>query len=141
VLLQEKAHQAPSVREATLEKQLVALQGRHDKLQHLCKLEKERHLYKTSQPNLKGFLPAQEASQREEELLDIIDTLKGRLLSTDAELRTLQKKLSEGEDYVEELKRKMKRVEQLEHKLEKAAEQALNDREYIRQLRESSGRL
>jgi predicted nucleic acid-binding Zn-ribbon protein len=58
-----------------------------------------------------------QASQREEELLEIIDKLKDRLMSTDSELRVLQKKMGEGEDYIDELKRKMKRVEQLEFKM------------------------
>ena len=38
-------------------------------------------------------------------------------MSTDSELRVLQKKMGEGEDYIDELKRKMKRVEQLEFKI------------------------
>jgi len=50
-------------------------------------------------------------------LLEIIDKLKDRLISTDTELRVLQKKMGEGEDYIDELKRKMKRVEQLEYKM------------------------
>ena len=49
--------------------------------------------------------------------------------------------MSEGEDYIDQLKRKMKRVEQLEFKMEKMGEQAENDREYIRQLRDNSTRL
>jgi predicted nucleic acid-binding Zn-ribbon protein len=60
---------------------------------------------------------SEQASQREEELLEIIDKLKDRLMSTDSELRVLQKKMGEGEDYIDELKRKMKRVEQLEFKM------------------------
>ena len=35
----------------------------------------------------------------------------------------------------------MKRVEQLEYKMEKMADQAENDREYIKQLRDNNGQL
>lgn len=49
--------------------------------------------------------------------------------------------MNEGENYIDELKRKMKRVEQLEFKMEKMAEQADNDREYIRQLKENNSKL
>jgi hypothetical protein len=73
-------------------------------------------LFKTAKTS-QGFVASEQASQREEELLEIIDKLKDRLMSTDSELRVLQKKMGDGEDYIDELKRKMKRVEQLEFKM------------------------
>ena len=45
-------------------------------------------------------------------------------MSTDSELRIIQKKMGEGEDYIDELKKKMTRVEQLEYKMEKMTDQA-----------------
>ena len=65
LILQEKAHQAVSVREVTLQKQLASLQGRHDKLQHLCKLEREKNQFKVSRVNAsQGFIAADMADQR-----------------------------------------------------------------------------
>ena len=63
------------------------------------------------------------------------------MISTDSDLKTLQKKMSEGENYIDELKRKMKRVEQLEFKMEKMTEQAENDREYIKHLKDNNAQL
>lgn len=105
-------------------------------MENLYKLERERNKIKSSgKAHPQTFLAEEQVSQREQELLDLIDQLKERLISSNTELKTLQKKMNEGEDYIEELKRKMKRVEQLEFKMEKMAEQAENDREYIKQLR------
>jgi hypothetical protein len=47
---------APSVREATLEKQLTMLQGKYDKLQQLFKLEKDRNSLKGTRAN-QTFVP------------------------------------------------------------------------------------
>jgi hypothetical protein len=48
----------------------------------------------------------------------------------------LQKKLTQGSEYNDELHMKMRRVEQLEFKLEKMTEQAETDRGYIDILKE-----
>ena len=46
--------------------------------------------------------------------------------------------MSEGENYIDELKRKMKRVEQLEYKMQKMTNEAENDREYIKHLKDKN---
>jgi hypothetical protein len=45
LVLQEKAHSAPSVREATLQKQLATLAAKYDKLQELAKMQKPRQTF------------------------------------------------------------------------------------------------
>ena len=62
-------------------------------------------------------------------------------MSTNTELRTLQTKMNDGENYIDELKRKMRRVEQLEHRMEKMAEQADNDRGLIELLKDKNKEL
>ena len=49
--------------------------------------------------------------------------------------------MNEGENYIDELKRKMKRVEQLEYKMDKMAQQAENDREIIKNLQSRNAKL
>lgn len=55
-------------------------------------MQREKNVFKTSKSS-QGFVATQEANQREEQLLEIIDKLKDRLLNTDTELKTLQKKM------------------------------------------------
>lgn len=56
IVLSEQSKMAPSVREATLEKQLTMLQGKYDKLQQLFKLEKDRNSLKGTRAN-QTFVP------------------------------------------------------------------------------------
>lgn len=140
VVLQEKAHAAPSVREATLQKQLATLTAKYEKLQELAKLQKPRQTF-TATKTKETFVAEGVASGREEELLEIIEQLRERLLSTTNELKTLQSKMNEGQNYVEELRRKLRRIEQLEFKMEKMGQQAENDRLFIETLTDKNRRV
>jgi hypothetical protein len=57
-------------------------------------------------------------------------------VESDESMGVLKKKLNQGSEYTDELHSKMRRVEQLEYKLEKMVEQAETDRGYIEILKE-----
>ena len=82
------------------------------------------------------MIPEQELKEREEQLLEIVDKLKNRLIESDEDMKILKNKLNEGIEHNDELVRKMRRVEKLEYQIGKLNQQVENDRIYIETLKE-----
>lgn len=102
----------------------------------LQKIAEEKNKFKARINKTGGFVPEEEMNHREAELLELIDKLKTRLLHSDENMGVLQKKLNQGVQHNDQLHRKMKRVEQLEYKIQKMTEQADTDRGYIELMKE-----
>ena len=134
--MEEKGHSNSTAKELALEKKVSFLEEKLKKMSNLKKVEEQKNKYATKISNKpQNFVPEEEVERREGELLDLIDKLKHRLIQSDENMAILQKKLHEHVEYNDELHRKMKRVEQLEFKIEKMVSQAETDRSYIELLK------
>ena len=71
------------------------MHSKYDKLQEIYKMEKSKNSFKSTKTQ-EHFVPEHHVNEREEELCNIIEQLRERLLATTNELKTLQGKMNEG---------------------------------------------